>query len=207
MMNPQPPPVHIIRGMKVGCMPYDAMIESTLECFYSAECLNGTSRWISHLPDTAWPKPLDRYILERFLPNDSIRDIIDKQMVNKWNIKRNFTAYFSGCSPIECKYSFSRQSSFIYLISLLISLYGSLTVGLHLIAPWIAKSIQFIKMHVFRGREKNETRVQQGQGKTKQLSVYTDLSCDENEWLLKNEIIVKSCMLQMILYFRAGFSK
>jgi hypothetical protein len=131
-------------------MPYDAMIESTLECFYSAKCLNDTASWISRLSANAWPKPLDSSKLYGFSPRDSMMQIGDRQMVDDWQVIKNFSAYYSQCSPIECTYNFQQRNNFIYLISLLISLYGGLTISLRFFAPWIVQLIQRINARTFQ---------------------------------------------------------
>jgi hypothetical protein len=150
MMIPQPPPVYVIPGMKVGCMPYDAMIESTLECWYSEECLNVTASWISRLPANAWPKSLNSSKLYGFSPKESMEQIADRQMVDEWQSIKNFSAYYSQCSPIECTYSFQQRNNFIYLISLLISLYGGLTISLRFLSPCIVQLIQYVNARIFR---------------------------------------------------------
>ncbi|CAF4097222.1 unnamed protein product, partial [Adineta steineri] len=38
--QPSPPPMFIVPGMLVGCLPRDAMLLSTLECFYNRSCLD-----------------------------------------------------------------------------------------------------------------------------------------------------------------------
>jgi hypothetical protein len=156
MMIPQPPPVYVIPGMKVGCMPFDAMADSTLECFYSSECLNATASWISRLPASAWPKPLNSSKLYGFSPKESMTQLSDRQMVDDWQILKNFSAYYSQCSPIECTYNFQQRNSFIYLISLLISLYGGLTISLRFLSPWIVHSIQYMNARIFRQKPTDE---------------------------------------------------
>jgi hypothetical protein len=175
MMNPQPPPVYVIPGMKVGCMPYDAMIESNLECFFSAKCLNDTARWISSLPETAWPKPLNSSMIKRFLPTDVLRNIVNQQMIDSWQTQTNFWEYYTRCAPIQCTYLLTQRYTFIYLISLVISVYGSITVGLRLIAPWLAQLFQLISMRIFRQREKDDEVRDTQKGKTKHYGIYTYL--------------------------------
>jgi hypothetical protein len=164
MMIPQPPPVFVIPGMKVGCLPYDAMIGSTFECFYSAECFNDTVSWISRLPAHVWPKLLNSSKLYGFSPKDSMRQICDRQMVDDWQFAKNFSAYYSKCSPIECTYNFQQRNNFIYLISLLISLYGGLTISLRFLAPWIVQSTQYMNARVFRRKPTYPDASQSHQG-------------------------------------------
>ncbi|CAF0876113.1 unnamed protein product [Rotaria sordida] len=144
MMDPYPPPVFIIPGMKVGCMPYDAFLGSNLECFFSATCLNNTARWISSLPASDWPKPLNSSAMLNFLPNTSTLSIVDQFLIDHWNITKNFSSYFTFCAPTECTYKVEQYNSFIYALTLLIGCYGGLIVGLRVIAPLIVKFSQHI---------------------------------------------------------------
>ena len=139
MMNPSPPPLFVIPGMKVGCWPYDALSRSTLECFFSAVCLNATAQWISILPPSAWPKPLESSKMTNFLVNSTIKSIMDEQMVDQWNNTVDYAAYYTACAPTECTYTFVGQANFLYTITLLIALVGSLNIALRMIAPLIIK--------------------------------------------------------------------
>ncbi|CAF1286542.1 unnamed protein product, partial [Rotaria sp. Silwood1] len=137
MMDPLPPPVFLIPGMKVGCVPYDAILNSTLECFFSSLCLNTTAQWISTLPSSSWPKPLDSSKLINFLPNSSVASIMDGHMFEELKYKMNFTGYYNACAPSECMRTYTYRNSFFYAIKVLLSLYGGLTVALRSIAPMI----------------------------------------------------------------------
>ena len=138
-MDPSPPPVFVVPGMKVGCMPYDAMIISTLECFFSQSCLNATAKWISNLPPAQWPKALNSSTMSTFTPYTPAKSLIDKQMVDRWIRVTDFEGYYTSCAPIQCTYTVEQYNSFAYVISLLISLYGGLTVALRFMAPYIVK--------------------------------------------------------------------
>ena len=138
-MDPSPPPIFVIPGMKVGCMPYDAMIKSTLECFFSQSCLNTTARWISNLPPEQWPRALDRWMVSTSKPETTIENLVNERMVERWINSTDFAGYYRSCAPSQCTYTVVRYNSFAYVISLLIGLYGGLTVALRFMAPFIVK--------------------------------------------------------------------
>ena len=135
MMEPYPPPEFVIPGMKVGCLPYHALANSTLECFFSAACLNATARWISSLPPASWPKPLNGSGMSSFLPNTSVGDILGDGMLDHWSEARNFSGYYHICEPLLCTFTTIRKNGVLYLLILLIGLYGGLTVALRMITP------------------------------------------------------------------------
>ena len=162
-MDPSPPPIFVIPGMKVGCMPYDAMIDSTLECFFSQSCLNTTARWISNLPPELRPKALDSSKMSQFKPNTPIRHLIDKQMVDQWSNGINFEGYYRSCAPSQCTYTVVQYNSFAYVISLLIGLYGGLTVALRFMAPLIVKFGRSMYENI-KARKQSCSHAQQGTG-------------------------------------------
>ena len=125
--------------MKVGCMPFDAMKASTLECFFSASCLKDTAQRISNLPSNQWPSPLNDSGMTGFTPQSSIKDLISKQMIYGLVNRKNYTGYFTACAPLECSYTLVQYNSFMYVITLLIGLHGGLTVALRLVAPFLVK--------------------------------------------------------------------
>ena len=139
MMDPSPPPIFVIPGMKVGCMPYDAMIDSTLECFFSQSCLNTTARWISNLPPEQWPEALNSSKMSAFNSNTPISSLLAQHTVDRWINSTDFAGYYRSCAPSQCTYTVVQYNSFAYVISLLIGMYGGLTVALRFMAPFIVK--------------------------------------------------------------------
>lgn len=144
LMNPSPPPVFVVTGMRVGCFPYEALISGTLECFYEPECLNNTARWVSSLPPSAWPKPLDRTRQSRFYPNTSIGLLFDENMVEQVNLRKNFSAYYDSCAPSYCTYTIMRRNSWVYILTLLLGLYGGLTTVLRIAVPRLVQVGRYV---------------------------------------------------------------
>lgn len=145
MMTPQPPPVFVVTGMKVGCMPFHALSGGTLECFYDPVCFNTTAEWISSLPQAEWPQPLNSFLPSKYLPNTSISYILNQQMVERWNIVTNFTGYYTACSPIQCTYKLTKRSDFIYVLTTLIGSFGGLIVVLRIASPLIIQLRNYLR--------------------------------------------------------------
>lgn len=138
-MTPQPAAEYVIPGLKVGCLPFDAMIASTLECFYSAECLNETTKRISNLLPSSWPKPLNSSAHTTFQPTDTLTKILDHSVVDDWETTKTFENYYNACAPIECVHSALEFSGFLYLISTIMGLCGGLIVALRTIVPVLVR--------------------------------------------------------------------
>jgi hypothetical protein len=125
--------------MRVGCFPYNALINGTLECFYEPECLNGTASWISTLPPSAWPQPLDRTKPSQFYPNTSIGSIFDENMIEQMNITKNFSGYYDYCAPNYCTYTANMRNIWVYMLTLFLGLYGGLIMALRTAAPLLVQ--------------------------------------------------------------------
>jgi hypothetical protein len=138
--------------MRVGCTPYDALMNSTLECFFDPFCLNATAQIISNLSNADWPKPLNKSKQSRFLFNDSIGSILEYQMIEELNGIRNFSQYYSVCAPLQCTYTFVGYNNFIYVITMMASLFGGLTAILRIMAPTIVQFVRSIQTY-FRTRK------------------------------------------------------
>lgn len=162
MMTPQPPPVFEVAGMRVGCTPYRALIKSTLECFFDDACLNATAQWISTLPDIDWPKPLNSSKFIRFSPNTPTADIFEMMLVEQWDVAKNFSAYYIACAPVECTYTLPQRNAFIYVITMIIGLFGGLAVGIDILSPIMIKSGRYIHSR-FVKRNQSEVEPQEPQ--------------------------------------------
>ena len=160
-MDPYPAPDFVVPGMRVGCLPYDALADSTLECFFSETCLNDTERWISSLPVASRPKPLNSSAMSHFLPRTPFNTILAMAMIDHWKNATNYSGYYHACEPIQCTYTTVKRNGFIYLIVLLIGLYGGLTVALRIISPWAARGRHFFLCQ-FQKRSRSSLQTQTG---------------------------------------------
>ena len=162
-MDPHPPAIFTIPGMRVGCLPYDAMMSSTLECFFSASCLNATAPFISHLLPNEWPMALDESTLTTLRSNTRMDTIISQWMVDRWEYATDFSGYYAACAPIECIYASTstRFDNKIYLATLLISLYGGLTVILRIVIPFLVKCARSLHRRC-KARKRSPVHPRQG---------------------------------------------
>ena len=149
-MDPNPAPDFIVPNMKVGCLPYQALADSTLECFFSAACLNETARWISNLPVKSRPPSLNSSAMDSFLPTTPISAIFANSMIDHWQESSNFSGYFHNCQPVQCTFTTLRKNGFMNVATLLVGVFGGLTVALHIITPFLIKAARFIFYYIKR---------------------------------------------------------
>lgn len=136
--------------MRVECFPYEALISGTLECFYDSRCLNATARWISKLSPSAWPMALNKTMPSRFHRNTWIGVLSDEDMIEEITITKNFSGYYHYCSPSCCTYIMKKHNTFIYMLTLVLSLYGGLTMALRIIVPLLVQCSRILFKRFFK---------------------------------------------------------
>ncbi|CAF1188973.1 unnamed protein product [Adineta steineri] len=135
LYQPSPPPMFIVPGMLVGCLPHDSMLQSTLECFYNRSCLDliGISQAII---------PLNASVPSRFGVNTTVNTMFEQLFVETWQNSSNFTNYYNACHPEACSYTYTQRGNFLYTMTMLFSLIGGLTTILGILVPLL---VQFFR--------------------------------------------------------------
>lgn len=78
-----------------GCFKVQALLASTLECFYNESCMNHLFIYISSEPVTPYVL-LDANISQA---NDTVESIVKQLFVANWSSNINFSAYYQYCAP------------------------------------------------------------------------------------------------------------
>ena len=138
-----------VPGLKMGCLPSDAFLASTLECLYNASCIDLIIAMASmnsnhHSIHDTPVRPLDTNG-SRFLPTTTVADLVDNLFIETWSTTLSCPSYFARCSPLSCQYTYTQQFNSVYTITYLFSLYGGLSLGL----KWICPRATYILMKLF----------------------------------------------------------
>ncbi|CAF1058478.1 unnamed protein product [Rotaria sordida] len=105
-----------------GCFLVESLLESTLECFYDHQCMETIESYMSNtkanfsLLDTT-----------RNSPNETVRSIINRLMIDAWQSNISFSAYYKMCAPLSCTYEDTRQHDIFYLISSILGIFAGLS--------------------------------------------------------------------------------
>ena len=149
------PPHLTLPGLMVGCYPLDGLRMSTLECFYSSDCIaiilnhldyymqiNGSIPIDFVLPNrTSIPvTPLNILKASRFSMGTSVGELIDELFIEQWLNSSAYGRYFVACAPNTCRYQFVARKSILHVTASVLSLYGGLSIGLRSII-WYASRI------------------------------------------------------------------
>ncbi|CAF2856611.1 unnamed protein product [Rotaria sp. Silwood2] len=120
-------PLFIVPGFQVGCVPQNALLQSTLECFYNQSCLDTVISLTGALR-TVSPLNISNSF-SRFSPTTPIAVLFDNLMIESWENSIDFVTYFQTCAPKACSYSYVQRFSLIYMITTMVSVFGGLSAA------------------------------------------------------------------------------
>ena len=135
---------YVVPGMFKGCYPMDGLLYSTLECFYSEDCLYAVmSR--STLPFAHYPSTIDSSSTSRYLINSTLKDLLGQAMIENWEWIAMYDTFYNKCQPYQCTYTVIKRNQLIYIVTTITSFIGGLMTALKLIVPMIIKIFGYWK--------------------------------------------------------------
>ena len=133
-----------LEGLVVGCSPMDGLRMSSLQCFFSSDCISAIIDHLNYyteldgspslhfdrppIPATIM-RPLDKTGLSKSLPNTTIGTLINDLFIESWINSSSYGSYFNSCSPSECRYEHRSGQSILYVITAVLSLYSGLSAA------------------------------------------------------------------------------
>ncbi|CAF2983201.1 unnamed protein product [Rotaria sp. Silwood2] len=129
-----------VMGMMFDCLPSDAVLASSLECFYDKSCLSLVQ---NHIPMNMRLQPLKTS--SRFLPNFTIQTLLDKLMIEELTTTVLYSSYYTQCNPTYCTYSYTRRFDVLFIFTLTTSAFGGVSVVLRILAPLLVKLVLIIR--------------------------------------------------------------
>jgi hypothetical protein len=112
----------------VGCYPLESLLKSTLECLYNVSCFS-----LLQYVNRSF-KPLNDSHPSRYQKNSTVESILSQLMIEQWNNNINYEKYYNECSPSFCSYSYIEHNPILQVLTLLLGLYGGLTIIMNLVA-------------------------------------------------------------------------
>ncbi|CAF1635160.1 unnamed protein product, partial [Adineta ricciae] len=148
-------PLVTINGFFSGCTPFESLLPSTFDCLYDVKCLQLLSDYfpILHQMHCNWT---DSVLSSK--PKMSLNDYLLDLFIEKWSTEMNYSIYFDACACPFCTYITTDQTNLLYAMTLLISLYGGLTIVLRSISSFLIKIAWKFKHHRRRTRINSEYR-------------------------------------------------
>ncbi|CAF4924985.1 unnamed protein product, partial [Rotaria sp. Silwood1] len=94
--------------------------------------------------------PLDASLPSRFMLNSTVEDLTANVFVEQWLYNISYSAFYSKCQPSICAYSVSKRKDLLEVITIVLGLYGGLTLILRFIAPLLISAADLISALVWR---------------------------------------------------------
>jgi hypothetical protein len=127
-----------VPGFYIGCYVIEALLQSTLECFYDQECIDQLQSfifWSSSGKVTA----LNASLSSVYSINSTIKDLIATLMIEEWNVSTIYETYYNECHPTQCTYKLETTNDIIYIITTLFGIAGGLITVLKIVVPRLVK--------------------------------------------------------------------
>jgi hypothetical protein len=141
-----------ILGFRVGCLPLEALLQSSLSCLYNWSCLDMIQSFIHN----NIPVPVELLTYSSFMnPNTTVETILSQLFVSKWFHRSSFDRYFNECAPQSCQYSYSTKFRRLYVVTTLIALFGGLLGGLRFVVSFMALVVFKLYDYLKKKKKKN----------------------------------------------------
>ena len=137
-------PSELLSGVKnwfTGCSPLRSVLHSSFnDSFISNQAaLNEIATLLNFSSQSNMPTSLN--LTESNLMTNGgtgiFNDLLDTSFLLNTVITHNYPNYFKQCRPASCFYSVRQYSSFLYIFTSLLSLYGGISVVLRFIIPYL----------------------------------------------------------------------
>ena len=135
-------------GLYVGCYVIEALLQSSLQCFYNQTCVQELTQNIDRTI-TANFTAINTSPTSHFLPTNSVEEILSELMVDQWQWSVDYEKYYDACEPIQCSHVENVSNDMIYIVTTLIGLVGGLVTTLKLTVPRAV----FVFYHFFKKNE------------------------------------------------------
>ena len=127
-----------VPGIFQGCFMIEAALQSTLECFYSPDCIRQLQYYLASNTSIVFPA-LSATQPSRYRANSTMKTLLDELMVEEWNLTSTYESYYRACQPTQCTYTSVLKNEAIYIVTTLFGLIGGLVTILKVTVPITVK--------------------------------------------------------------------
>jgi len=87
-------------------------------------------------------KPLDPSLPSKYFKNSTIKELLDKLMIEEWNVSKLYDRYYNECNPKVCTYTLETRNGAIYIVTAVLGIAGGLITILRFIVLQLVKVIR-----------------------------------------------------------------
>jgi hypothetical protein len=158
------PDLFDVPGFFVGCSMIEALLPSTLECFYSQPCIDQLQSYLN-ISSRMNVIALDASLPSQYTENTTIEELVNSLMIEQWNLSTTYENYYNECRPLQCTYILETRNNVVYIVT---TLFGGLTTTLKFILPRLIKLIR-------KKRQQQQQQPTTGKINSKVLYILTTL--------------------------------
>lgn len=131
-----------VPGFFIGCYPFEALLQSTLECLYDVSCLDRLNRLYYQVNISI--RPLDA---RRSDPTVTVQSLLNELFIDQWKSELIYEKYYTACQPLYCSYLTSERVNILVITNTIVGLFGGLSVVFRLMAPILISIVHRIIIH------------------------------------------------------------
>ncbi|CAF4078004.1 unnamed protein product [Adineta steineri] len=124
----------------IGCNPTEALLLSSLECFYNLSCM----LQIDHYINSSEFFNFSALNPDLNPSNETMENIVNRLMVDTWSSNISFPLYYKQCAPLSCTFQYEDRDNLFLIITSIVGIFGGLSLGLKLVITIILQSIDKI---------------------------------------------------------------
>ena len=133
--------VFTVPGFYTGCYPIEALLQSTLQCFYDESCIQQIQMYLP-ISSSIRIQPLNSSLLINYVDDSPINDIIENLMIEQWNLSVMHESYYDECAPAKCMYSYETRNDIVYIVTTIFGLVGGLVTVLKFLIPIVVMFVR-----------------------------------------------------------------
>ncbi len=134
-------PIFNVPHFYTGCYVIESLLRSTLECFYDQKCIDQLQSFMPSILSMN-PRALNASLSSLYSVNSSVKELIDKLMIEQWNVSPLYERYYNECRPTQCTYKLETNNDIIYIVTTLFGVAGGLITVLQIILPRSVKLVR-----------------------------------------------------------------
>ncbi|CAF1618625.1 unnamed protein product [Adineta ricciae] len=137
-------------GVVYSCSLVEAILHSSLFCFYSKTCVLQYRKLANILPlSSEWSDLITKNIfnssLTRFAINDTIETMVSSMFIESWSSNTSYENFFETCSPSQCIGTYHYRFDTMAIFTTILSVYAGLTFILRFLVPYLIRIINKIR--------------------------------------------------------------
>ena len=129
-------------GFIFGCSLLETLLLSSLSCVYSDTCINIVRLMVGGAYVVPGISVKLNASATRFSINDTIETMAYEMFIESWTSNVSYERFFNSCAPSHCTYVYRYRFDALELITIFLSVFTGLSLGLRFAVPLLMKIIR-----------------------------------------------------------------